>query len=805
MGTKEDEFRKRLAAAFRSEAAEHVAAISSGLSELDRPTPPVNAQEIIETTFREMHTLKGAARSVNETEIESLCQSAESALSALRHGKISFSRSLADLVFLTLGRVNSIIESKNAGTAASSSVTIATTHDLIAALELAANNEPVPRHSAQNIPPPVAGVPPLPEQKPETPASDPPSAVKSIPPVPLPSLSKKTGTVALAADTRKVPEMKGTIRVSASKMDAILHRAEELIAQKESLSRNVKELEGIAELLESAKKEWHLFSIYSEKAPAPFKTTVPTGAMVSGRGVNRPGSRKLAAFARQNIIILTELDARITAGSAASRQELHAFNRQVDALLAEVREVMLVPASSVLMFLPLTVQEMAASMGKEAGLVIEGGDQLVDRRILEGMKEPLIHIVRNAVDHGIEHPDERTRAGKPVKGKITVSLEEKGQNRIELVISDDGRGIDFSRVKAAALKNGLAEAGVLERMDNSGITRLLFRSGLSTSPIITELSGRGIGLSIVEEQVELFDGGVTIQTREGKGTRVQITLPVRLATLRGVIVRSGNQFFIIPRVYAEQVLRVNEREVQRVENRRMIRYRSETIPLINLAALLDLSRSPAQPPGRAAMFACVIVSGATRIALEVNEIIREQELSQKSLGPQLDRASNFTGAVIGGEGKVIPVLNIADLVKAVISGGFATEHEEVTRIETPKIRKLLVVEDSITARTLLKNILEGAGYFVKTAVDGMDAWTVLKTDPIELVVSDIEMPRMNGFDLTTAIRHDHTLANLPVVLVTALASRDDRERGIDAGANAYIVKSSFDQSNLLDVIRRLIG
>lgn len=804
MGTKQDVFRERLAAAFRSEAAEHVAAISSGLSELDRPSPPVNAQEIIETTFREMHTLKGAARSVNETEIESLCQSAESALSSLRHGKITFSRSLADLIFLTLGRVNSIIENKNADMA-SSSAPIATTHDLIAALELAANNEPVPQDSVQNIPPLVAGFPPSMEQHPETPDSDSPFTVKSTPPISLPSLSEKTGTVALAADTRKVREMNGTIRVSASKMDAILHQAEELIAQKESLSRNVKELEGIAELLDSAKKEWLLFSFDSEKAPSSFKTLVPSSAKVSGRKENHYDSRKLATFARQYITILTELDARITEGSFASRQELHTFNLNVDALIADVREVMLVPASSVLMFLPLSVQEMAASTGKEAGLVIEGGDQLVDRRILEGMKEPLIHIVRNAVDHGIEPPDERTLAGKPVKGKITVSVEEKGHNRIELVVSDDGRGIDINRVKAAALKNGLAEAGVLERMDNSGIIRLLFRSGLSTSPIITELSGRGIGLSIVEEQVEHFDGEVTIQTSEGKGTRVQITLPVRLATLRGVIVRSGNQFFIIPRVYAEQVLRVDEREVQRVENRKMIRHRGETIPLINLAALLDLSRSSSQTPERPTMFACVIVSGSTRIALEVNEIIREQEFSQKSLGPQLDRASNFAGAVIGGGGKVIPVLNIADLVKAVISGGFATEQEEVTMVETPKIKKLLVVEDSITARTLLKNILEGAGYFVKTAVDGMDAWTVLKTDPFELVVSDVEMPLMNGFDLTTAIRHDHTLSNLPVILVTALASRHDRERGIDAGANAYIVKSSFDQSNLLDVIRRLIG
>jgi two-component system chemotaxis sensor kinase CheA len=420
------------------------------------------------------------------------------------------------------------------------------------------------------------------------------------------------------------------------------------------------------------------------------------------------------------------------------------------------------------------------------------------------MKEPLIHIVRNAVDHGIEQPEERVRAGKPGKGTITVTLEEKGQNRIELVIRDDGRGINFSGVKDAALKNRIAEAGELEQMDESRIIRLLFRSGLSTSPIITELSGRGIGLSIVEEQVELFGGDVTLHTSEGKGTRVQITLPVRLATLRGVIVRSGDRLFIIPRVYTEQVLRVDEHEVQRVENLRMIRYRDETIPLISLAAVLN-QRSPAQTPSQPARYASVVISGAIRIALEVDEIMREQELSQKSLGPQLARINTFTGAVIGIGGRVIPVLNIADLVKTVSRGGLATEQVGVSLTDTTKIKKILVVEDSITARTLLKNILEGAGFVIKTAVDGMDAWTMLRTDQPDLVVSDIEMPRMNGFDLTAAIRHDHTLADLPVVLVTALASRQDRERGIDAGANAYIVKSSFDQSNLLEVIGRLIG
>lgn len=788
MGKKEDEFRQRLAAAFRIEAAEHVAAISSGLSALDSPSPPENAQEIIETTFREMHTLKGAARSVNETEIESLCQAAESALSALKQSQITFSRDLADLIYLILGRVNAIIEGTSECATSSAGFT---THDLIVVLEQAASGK------SFSLPPAATHSMSVPEN--EKIFHDYPTPVQSTLQSGLSSSHDQSKPVAPEPETRKMPESTGTVRVTVSKMDAILLRAEEMIACKGSFAANVRELESIAVLLDDVKKDWLRLSFDIDEFRAATVAEVSKGAD------DLFGSRKLADFAEQNLRILRELDARIVAGSAAGRRELHTFSRKIDVLLSEIREIMLVPADSVLMFLPLTVQEMAASMGKEVGLVIEGGDRLVDRRILEGMKEPLIHLVRNAVDHGIENPEERGLAGKPTKGKIIVSLTEQGSNRIELTISDDGRGIDCEQIKDVAQKHGIVEKGELEQMNGGGILRLLFRSGLSTSPIITELSGRGLGLAIVEEQVEQYDGDVTIESSQGNGTRVQITLPVRLATLRGVIVRARDQFFIIPRIYVEQVLRIDEDDVHLVENRRMIRFRDETIPLISLAALLALPCTPIQQLDQKTRYVTVIAFGATRIALEVDEILREQEFSQKCLGPQLVRINNIAGAVIGHGGRVIPVLNIADLIKSAGHGGLVTEPEKTSGEEPPKVRNLLVVEDSITARALLKNILETAGYTVKTAVDGMDAWTVLKTDPIDLVVSDIQMPRMNGFDLTAAIRHDRDLAELPVVLVTALSSQKDREQGIDAGANAYIVKGSFDQSNLIDIIRRLIG
>ncbi len=373
MGKKEDEFRNRLNAAFRTEAAEHIAAISTGLSELDSTPQPGNAPEIIETTFREMHTLKGAARSLNKTEIESICQGAESALSALRHGMISFSRPLADLIFLTLGRVNTIIESEGEASTSSSGVT---THDLIASLERAAEGKPVTVPDIPQTPALSVIASPLDPEQPQKIHSGSSHITESY----TPSLRDEIVPAMPGGDRRKVAEISGTIRVPASQMDMILFRAEEFIIQKESLLRNIRELDGITALLDTAMKESLLFSFDIEEFHTPISTRIDESGLTS----DLSRSTKLTDFAQQNIRILHDLDTRIASRSAASRQELHTFNRQVDGLLSEVREVMLVPAVSVLMFLPLAVQEMAASMGKEAELVIEGATCLLTAESLKG-------------------------------------------------------------------------------------------------------------------------------------------------------------------------------------------------------------------------------------------------------------------------------------------------------------------------------------------------------------------------------------------------------------------------------------
>ena len=360
-------------------------------------------------------------------------------------------------------------------------------------------------------------------------------------------------------------------------------------------------------------------------------------------------------------------------------------------------------------------------------------------------------------------------------------------------------------MKSAARKLGIVSAEEADKLGEREAIALTFRSGVSTSPIITEVSGRGLGLAIVREKVERLGGTIALEPRHDGGTSLRIVLPLTLATYRGILVRACDHLFVIPATAVERVMQVADKDIRTVENRETIPLDGQTVSLVRLGDVLDLPRKNAAGVSGASAQALVLSLGSVRVAFRVEEILGEQEVLVKALGPQLVRVRNVAGASVLGTGRVVPVLNVPDLMKSAVKpmapplGPVAAETGAAA-----KKQSILVVEDSITSRALLKNILESAGYNITTAVDGIDAYTALKTGTFDLVVSDVEMPRMDGFDLTAKLRSDKQLAQMPIVLVTALESREHRERGIDVGANAYIVKSSFDQSNLLEIVRRLI-
>jgi two-component system chemotaxis sensor kinase CheA len=761
MARKNDDLLKRLLATFRVEADEHLRAMSSGLLALKKAPPGVEAASLVETVFREAHSLKGAARAVNLVPVESLCQSLESIFAALKNGRLPVSAPLLDLLLQAVDGLGNLLASD----ADASPMVPPAIAALIRQLDQAASGSP-PAPGAATVP-----------------AMD-TSAAGAVPHPP--SAASVAGF--------------GTVRISTGKLDAVMRQVEELLSPRLAARQRAMELRDATATVSA----WKKARTHIQPALRQIERSAARVNPANGSSSKNKELLKVLEYLDGERLIIATIEERLAKLNKSAARDQRMLTSMTDSLLHDVKEMQLLPFASLLDILPRLARELAREQGKVAELVIQGSEIEVDRRMLEELKDPLIHLLRNAIDHGIETPAVRSAAGKLAQGTVTLAVSQRDSGKVELLIADDGAGIDGERVKAAARKLGLLSGAEDDDLSEREALALAFQSGVSTSPIITDVSGRGLGLAIVREKVERLGGSISIESRRGYGTVFHIVLPVSMATFRGVLVRVGERLCVIPSAHVERVARVALKGIRTVENR-------ETIVLdeavVSLAGLGDMLEIPCPAAGNAVAHAPVIVldQNESRVAFRVDEILGEQEILVKALGPQLARVRNVAGASMLGTGQVVPVLNVTDLLKSAVNH-VAPPLALATAEQTgPGTRQsILVAEDSITSRSLLKNILESAGYAVTTAVDGMDAFTTLRTAAFDLVVSDVDMPRMDGFDLTARVRADKRLAELPVVLVTALESREHRERGIDVGANAYMVKSSFDQSNLLEIIRRLI-
>lgn len=787
MDQREKDFQQKLLAIFRVEAAEHLQMLSSGLVELEAVQSADDRMKIIETLFREVHSLKGAARAVGLNDMESVCHAAESLLAALKRGEQELSPALFDVLHDTADELGRLLAADDkAPTPPHESTGRAVIHRLHTALK--ADPAPAPA--------------PAPETKTKTKTKAPVQDQARQAPRPHPPAEQ--------------PVLASTVRVATARLEVLLFQAEELLSAKLTAAQHAAELrQAVNELARLNQEHARIAPVRKACQQAWERQPVTEGreAKAPRGGVARavPPPRVLLDFMAAQASDLKSLQSMLGTLAKSAEHDHRSLATMVNGLLDDMKQVLLLPIASAFELFPKMVRDLSRALGKEVELVVTGGEVEIDRRILEQLRDPLTHLVRNCIDHGIETADARQAANKPPRGCLTITTTQKGGNKIEIVVSDDGAGIDLSRVRAAARKLGLAAP---DDSDSPALLPLVFQSGLSTAPILTDLSGRGLGLAIVQEKVEGLGGIITVETQLGRGTAFRIALPLTLATLRGVQVRVNHQDFVLPSTHVEQGLRLKRATVKTVGNRATIPWNGEAVALVHLADVLAMPRIPGRA-GAAALTADdrpndtlqVLLLGAAsqRIAFEVDEVVSEQEVLVKPLGRQLAHVRNIAGATVLGSGKAVPILNVADLlrsaVKAAAAPGPARVDEQAAAVKTPAI---LVAEDSITSRTLLQGILESAGYRVATAVDGADGFARLKTEHFDLVVSDVEMPRMNGFDLTARIRADPALAQLPVILVTSLESREHRELGIDAGANAYIVKSSFDQSNLLETIRRLL-
>jgi len=736
MAARDDALKARLLATFRVEAEEHIQTVTAHLLALDRGLPETEARTAIEESFRAMHTLKGAARSVGFMEAETLGQACEGILSRLARGHLEPAPPILALLHEALAQFTRLLADPQPS---------AGSGDLLARLAQASAG-PVSRAEQ-----PVAA----------------PSPTAAPPP-------------AGAAAGGRAPAR--VLRLDPGQLDALLLQAEHLLLPKLAAGERVREARALGETV------------------ARCRTAV-TGVGAAPRGPRRgvpaaaPEEAPAAAF--------HALEAQATALAAHLAQDQRTIIAAVDGLQERLRGLRMTPAAEVLDLFPGMVRSLADTLGKQAECLVQGADLEVDRKGLEAMKDPLIHLVRNAVDHGIEPPEARRRAGKPPQGRIAVTVAALEGNRVEFCVEDDGRGIDVAQVRAAAVRGRYLTEEEAQALSDEAAVELVFRSGLSTTPLVSRVSGHGLGLAIVRERVDRLDGRLQVRTRPGAGTAVRIELPVTIASFRGLLVRAGGRPFLLPIEAVERTVRLRPEETRQAEGRPMILWDGRPLPVAPLGALLDLPENGDRPEPDGPTPHVLLRVGEDRFGLAVEDILGEEEVLVKELEAPLLHVRHVAGAGLLGTGRVALILRPRDLLASLRARPRATDAPRPPA-ERPRPPVILVVDDSITTRTMERHLLEAAGYGVRVAVDGVEAWATLASEPVDLVVSDVDMPRMNGLELTEKIRAHPNLARLPIILVTALESREDKEEGLRLGANAYIVKSSFDQSSLLEFIRRLL-
>ncbi|HJV80126.1 hybrid sensor histidine kinase/response regulator [Noviherbaspirillum sp.] len=730
---------------FRVEAEEHLQNIVSQVVLLEQKGESPS-QEQVERILKTLHTLKGAARAVDLTDLETLCHAMENVFSAMRTTGDGLAAEQFDLVHQACGLARTLTNEPPGRARNLAGALAQRLNSLSAQLDAGATSVPAAPDAAQRLP-----------DEDDEPAHQ---AVRT-----------------------------NVVKVEGQNLDAIRYQTEALLSVELGLQQHIADLLALADNM------------------AEYTARLPPAEPISHRRARSARSMQSKDAAGESKAPRTdkvredfELQCRRLANAIGRTQR--DFSTIRSRLLDATLETALVPCTFALEQLPGLVRNLARTRAKEAVLYMQGESTRMDRRILDTIREVMIHLVTNAVDHGIEAAEKRLAAGKSAAGAIRITVAQCSDNRVAFTLSDDGAGIDVEAIIKAATGRGKLSAGQLAGLSDRQKLQLALHAGVSTSREVTHLSGRGVGLAIVAEKVASLGGELLIDNRPGEGCSFELLLPVRLATLRGLILRSRGAQFVLALSGIESVRALREGDIRTIENRETLLVRESVVPVIRLGHLLGLERVAAGPAG-GENIALIARAGGTLFALLVDEILSEQEVLPKGLGKQLRRVRFIAGATQLGDGSLVPILRMEDIGAHGLTGNDAASAGRVQG-ETRVAKRILVVEDSITSRLLLKHILEGAGYAAETAIDGLDALSKLRQGNFDAVVSDVEMPQMDGLELTAQVRANPKTEELPVILVTSLQSSEEKERGLRAGADAYVVKGAFDQDSLLATIRRLI-
>lgn len=768
------EIRQKLIKSFIDEQSEYVQSITQGLLSLEKQPQLAERQPILDEIFRQAHSLKGSARAVGVSTVEALGHRMEELLLAAKEGRLAFSPELFDLLYKALDAVTLVMTQFQKGDASTPTAVLTILHHLDEAVAQIAPADGVE---------PVATVPEPEEVVDVDVAADLETAVSAAP----------------------APHHDETIRVSVNKLDGLMAQFSELLAAKIQIEQRLAEIKQMQEMATGWNKEWMRYRTNFSRLVRNEHSSNGNGSQ-SGNGHAKYAKEisSLVDFAAinqehlRNLLIETN-----TLSRQFSADNLH-LKLIIDALQEEIKRVRMLPLSTITLPFGRMVRDLARQQQKQIELVIEGADTELDKLVLEQVKDPLVHLLRNAVDHGIEPPDVRQAAGKPAMGRIMLSASQQGNN-ITIVVQDDGNGLNLAKIRQTAIKRGLLGTSEAEQISDGELANLIFHSSFSTSQIITDISGRGVGLDVVRQNVAELQGLLSVDFAAGSGTTFTMTLPLTLTSSRGLLVRAGGQTFAIPLSTVERMRHVSRSEMATIEGREAITHQGKPVALAWLDDLLDL---PDGGGDEADDLTVVIVAVAEkRLGIVVDELVGEQEIVVKSLGGQLVKVGGIAGATLLGSGEVLLVLHTADLVKLAYRQGARGVWATTEAVPETAVyhKRVLVVDDSITTRTLEKNILEAAGYQVNLATNGEEALGMLVSDRLpDLIVSDVNMPRLDGIGMTNRIKHDDRYRHIPIILVTSLDAPSDKARGIEVGADAYIVKGRFDQGTLLETIEQLI-
>jgi two-component system chemotaxis sensor kinase CheA len=813
--------REQLVSGFRAELAEHVQTMNDGLLALEQNRVAGEQRgSTLEDVFRAAHSLKGAARAIGVTAVEQLSHALEDVLAAMQNDSLELTPALFTACYRACDAIQAVQAAYEAGETTPPTLALQALTDL----------DPFrPRRKVVETAPVMSAVTPsvsvsapqasMPMEEPiqvDTKVSVPSGAEQPAPIVAAPTDVLPAGAV--ASSTLGGDE---TIRVGVAKLDALMAQLSELLVTKIRAEQRMAQIRQVQEFMAQWQKDWLAirgdYSHLMRRAHPDGSGDAPSSPPLSLAGLGS-GALKSDKELTHVMSYVASSQERLHEVNALINQLLREYDNDtmhtalvIDSLEQEIKRVRMLPLTTITTAFGRMVRDLAQAAGKEAKFEIVGGEVELDKRVLEQIKDPLTHLLRNAIDHGIELPETRQTVGKPRSGTVTLKAEQRGRD-VVITISDDGAGLDIEAVRRAAVHRG-SSSGDVQILSEAELAELIFNAGFSTSPIITDVSGRGVGLDVVRRNVEALDGRIGVDWKPGLGSTFKLTLPLTLTSSRGLLVRVSNQLFAIPLNAVERILHLKPEQITPLGGHDTVRYDGRPLTLARFNDLLELPpvAVPKSEQSTDRIPVVVLAASERRMAFAVDELAGEQEVVIKGLGKQLSRVGGIAGATIMGSGEVTLVLNVGDLIKLAMRSG--NERRAVLEVATQAASpvtvrakaSILIVDDSVTTRTLEKNILEAAGYSIQIATDGQEALNAIAAIGVpDLVISDVAMPRLDGFGLTQRIKGDPRTAHVPVILVTSLDSIEDKSRGIEAGADAYIVKSRFDQSNLLETIEQLI-